>query len=505
MKIALPEVSHLGEDAELLPRGTRDLINDNEAYVVGVRAIDLHRIISPFMPRFLALMENDKLYDYNLPQSIDAAYMIASDMYSSGQCYQSVLLVFIAAILSEFGVNFDNIKKLSTATAHSPYSVINSLAHIHSASVNTQTTNLLRDFLSEKVKTHNLKKDTQSMLTNTDYVLFKIGRNIPKHPKNKLITVFHELGPDYYRELGLYENSSVAQAVKACILEMFDDFNANRKFFLNMQPKLTMKVFGNAVISVNGEAEYRVSIYAKNSIREIGVKEGDVIRVVGRERVVKDDEVTTSTSRQVSQKGTKKNSGKMRNGKSKRKAYLVPSPKQLPTEEQLKEAHSMKMESVLNEMRPKFQGIRRKLDSLALKRQVPKQRKDLQEARSADKENTDCNFIDKVSTSGGKAGKVAYPILVGLDTNLYISSKGKNARRSKAKVVSLDLYGLSKRKALDKLKKSLPQWVDVAMKGAHPFVIPVDIICGGGSQELSEVVATWIRSEKQVANRPKGF
>ena len=161
----------------------------------------------------------------------------------------------------------------------------------------------------------------------------------------------------------------------------------------------------------------------------------------------------------------------------------------------------MKMESVLNEIRPQLQVIRRHLDSLTLERQNPKQRKDPQEAQSTGKEN----FTNNVSTSGGKAGKVAYPILVGLATNLYISSKGKNARRSRDKIVSLDLHGLSKRKALDKLKKSLPQWVDVAMKGTHPFVIPVDIICGGGSQELSEVVATWIRNEKQVANRPKGY
>ena len=36
-------------------------------------------------------------------------------------------------------------------------------------------------------------------------------------------------------------------------------------------------------------------------------------------------------------------------------------------------------------------------------------------------------------------------------------------------------------------------------------MIPVNVICGGGSQELSEeVVAAWIRTEKQVASRPKG-
>ena len=268
-------------------------------------------------------------------------------------------------------------------------------------------------------------------------------------------------------------------------------------------------------IRINDENEYRKSIYSKAPIREIGVKEGDHIRLIlkkneidiNEERLVKDDEVTSSTSRPAShQKEKKKNNGKKRKGMSnrKREAPSVPSPKQEPTVEQLKEAHSKMMEDVLYQMRPKLNKIRKGLDSLTLELQVPKQRKASHEARSACKEN-DCNFVDRVSTTGGKAGKTAYPILVGQLTNLYISSKkGRTARLSLSKV-SLDLHGLSKKKALEKLNKSLPQWVDIAMKGAHPFVIPVDIVCGGGSQELSEVVATWIRSEKQVANRPKGY
>ena len=34
-------------------------------------------------------------------------------------------------------------------------------------------------------------------------------------------------------------------------------------------------------------------------------------------------------------------------------------------------------------------------------------------------------------------------------------------------------------------------------------MIPVNVIYGGGSQELSEEVAAWIRTEKQVAKRAK--
>ena len=39
----------------------------------------------------------------------------------------------------------------------------------------------------------------------------------------------------------------------------------------------------------------------------------------------------------------------------------------------------------------------------------------------------------------------------------------------------------------------------------QPFVIAVDIVCGGGNQVLSELVAQFIRDNSQVANRPKGI
>lgn len=41
------------------------------------------------------------------------------------------------------------------------------------------------------------------------------------------------------------------------------------------------------------------------------------------------------------------------------------------------------------------------------------------------------------------------------------------------------------------------------MKGEYPWVITVDIICGGGNQILSETVETWIKSKTNVANAPK--
>lgn len=160
------------------------------------------------------------------------------------------------------------------------------------------------------------------------------------------------------------------------------------------------------------------------------------------------------------------------------------------------------MEPVLNEMRPQLRRIRQQLNSIRLHRQLPKQRKGLKVISS----NVQDNFNNKVATFEAKAGKIAYPILVGQVSNLYSSSKASRGRKAHIrKIISLDLHGLSKKQALDALKANLPRWVDTAMKGDYPWVIPIDVICGGGNQALSEVVAAFIRNEQQVANRPKGY
>ena len=52
---------------------------------------------------------------------------------------------------------------------------------------------------------------------------------------------------------------------------------------------------------------------------------------------------------------------------------------------------------------------------------------------------------------------------------------------------------------------ALVDWVDTAMKGGHPLVIPVDIICGGGSQILAVTVEKCIKENKSVANAPKSM
>jgi DNA-nicking Smr family endonuclease len=163
------------------------------------------------------------------------------------------------------------------------------------------------------------------------------------------------------------------------------------------------------------------------------------------------------------------------------------------------------MEPVLCELRPQLKVIREQLAALSLQKSLPRMGRKIE---NIEKENSSIESTESVSKEDsycGKAGKSVYPVLVGEVTHLYKTSK-LSLRKSKPfqRITTLDLHGCSMDKALEMLHKGLHEWVEEAMKGEHPFVIPVNIICGGGNQILSEVVAQFIRDNPQVANRPRG-
>ncbi|KAL7544425.1 hypothetical protein ACHAWF_013376 [Thalassiosira exigua] len=130
-------------------------------------------------------------------------------------------------------------------------------------------------------------------------------------------------------------------------------------------------------------------------------------------------------------------------------------------------------------MRPKLKEIRNKLNNLTLHKSAKKVRKSGSKER--DQFTPDPGSLD--GSFCGKAGRVIYPVLVGEEGNLYATSKSFTTGR---KPVVLDLHGLSRDEAVEKLNQSLTSWVDTAMKGGYPFVLPVDVICGGGNQILSD-------------------
>jgi len=164
-----------------------------------------------------------------------------------------------------------------------------------------------------------------------------------------------------------------------------------------------------------------------------------------------------------------------------------------------KREHFKSMIPVLEEMGPRLKKIRNRLNNLKLHNMAAKEKNHNAKTRDAPQASYTFLLADVHSDHAKKAGKVFYPVLVGEVSNLY-----KTSRLSHRYLTSVDLHGCSKYEALEKLNKSLPIWVDAAMRGISPWVLGVDIICGGGNQILSDAVNEWIRANKQVANRPKG-
>jgi len=155
------------------------------------------------------------------------------------------------------------------------------------------------------------------------------------------------------------------------------------------------------------------------------------------------------------------------------------------------------MNPVLEELDPRLKDIRNQLNKLTIKNNSPKKRGHT--TKRTDVSQAASTFLLPDECLAKKAGKVAYPILVGEASNLYKTSTLPHGH------LAIDLHGCSKVEALEKLDKSLPVWVDAAMRGSAPWVLGVDIICGGGSQILSEAVRRWIRVNVHTANRPKGL
>jgi hypothetical protein len=180
------------------------------------------------------------------------------------------------------------------------------------------------------------------------------------------------------------------------------------------------------------------------------------------------------------------------------------------TEKELKEVHSCLLSKVHEEAEPTLKLIRQKLNDLVLDCQSPKK-------KSPDHHYRKLKSLDTIPAYdpilfcdglGGKAGKTSFAVNVGLAENLYISTKRNYFTRSQSTVSSpcsrtIDLHGCTKKSAIELLDKALVEWMDDAMKGEYPWVVPATIIYGAGNQILSETVETWIKSKTNVANAPK--
>ena len=203
-----------------------------------------------------------------------------------------------------------------------------------------------------------------------------------------------------------------------------------------------------------------------------------------------------------SKKSTKKY--KRKGGKAKKKQ---PNKQQQeehgPSLEECKALHSKTLTKLHEEAEPQLKEIRMRLNALDLERQPRKQKKRKNKKKSKQSNAyADLQMLPR-SGIGGKAGKPFFSIHVGEVSNLYKTTKPSQQQHSTASSTTLDLHGFTQEGALQKLDESLISWVDAAMRGSYPFVIPAKIVCGCGNQVLSEVVEKWIHVNAQVANSPK--
>lgn len=246
-----------------------------------------------------------------------------------------------------------------------------------------------------------------------------------------------------------------------------------------------------------------LSFAANKTAEQLGINNNDTIHISSTSSTT--PQVTSSSVRSQKKIGLKRyssNANKKSKGKSSRKrttATVHVATTAIVSYEEDKIEHSKQLSRVFEEAQPLLKSIRQELNSLNIERTLPKKRSSKKKSKAA------VAPILNSSTIGieGKAGKSHFAVQVGESCNLYKTTKRPAMSPKQQQPIIADLHGLTKEEALCKLDSSLPQWIDIAMKGSYPFVIPVNIVCGCGSQVLSEVVENWVRQNASVANAPK--
>ena len=251
--------------------------------------------------------------------------------------------------------------------------------------------------------------------------------------------------------------------------------------------------------SLNGKALF-LSSAGKRSPDELHMKDQDVITALDtRSSAPQEASDASCQNRQDRRKsaGAAANAGKRKTAKSKKKRIHREEP--AATLEDDRRRHSRQLSKVHEEVQPRLKDIRVGLQALYLERQLPKQRR-----RSPRKTASPGDGLGVLPhfASGPKAGKSHFLVRIGEESHLHSSSKLLPQRHS-CDVSVLDLHGFTRDAALAKLEESLEAWVNMALLGSYPFVMPAVIVCGKGNQILSEAVQKWIKSTKHICLAPK--
>ena len=248
--------------------------------------------------------------------------------------------------------------------------------------------------------------------------------------------------------------------------------------------------------SYNGKTMFLSSV-GKQSPEELNMQDQDVITVHDTRTSAAEEK--SCVLHQTRKKGHEKSGKTQKRNKCKSKKRRTKYEEQAVTLEEYKRRHSMTLSRVHEEVQPRLKTIRTRLNALGLERQPPKKKKTTKKKKLVN--GADLRVLPNL-TVGGKAGKPSFLVRVGEESNLYRTTKLRQTHGS-CDIPVLDLHGFTREEALFKLEESRKVWVDMAIQGSYPFVIPAMIVCGCGNQILSEMVQKWIRSTENICNAPK--
>jgi DNA-nicking Smr family endonuclease len=238
-----------------------------------------------------------------------------------------------------------------------------------------------------------------------------------------------------------------------------------------------------------------LSTAGKKTPHELGMLDNDTIEVQSNQEPEPKEEDKPSPQKskgsgaKKQKKGSKKSKSKSKKGCSKIEVSN--------SEDEHKVQHSKALTKLFEEAEPKFKLIRQELNSMNLLKQQPKTKT---HSKRITPPPSFSEFNHASNGLGGKAGKTRFVVNVGEVSNLYKSSKSLNQPTA---VSTIDLHGCTREEAVSRLNEGLKEWNERAMLGTYPFIHSVSIVCGGGSQILSETVEKWIGEKKNVSNAPK--
>ena len=283
-------------------------------------------------------------------------------------------------------------------------------------------------------------------------------------------------------EVAVFRHTSARWLFVLCLAMITGDFKLfkdSRKGLRHLQCPI--------IRNTSTGTKHYVATSGKKTLAELGFEEDDIISI--EYSVINKAE---AKPKRPEAKRAPPPSGLFRSKRA--KAPRAPSQR---SEEDFRREHSELLEPVLHELRPVLKSIRNRHNALLLKRETPKKTNSPAKRQGA----TACD-MPSVAPQSSRVGKSRYRVLVGEPDNLYKTSKIRLAAPSAE--MTLDLHGRSRSEALDLLRCRLASWTERAMRSEYPFVVAADIVCGRGTQELSELVADFIRENPQIANRPNG-